>query len=68
MVAVTISTAPRRSSLGGRSWRGSDLSARPEIANAGSPSGRLIQKMSDPCKCSANTPPGTGPAIEARGG
>ena len=30
-----------------------------------SPSGTLIQKIIDQCRCSANTPPITGPAIPA---
>ena len=33
------------------------------MAKAKSPSGRLIQKISDQCRCSAKKPPSTGPAM-----
>lgn len=65
IVAAIIRAAPSRSSLWRRSWRGSSFSARLEITKAARPSGTLIQKMKLQCRCSANTPPSTGPAIDA---
>ena len=35
------------------------------IASEAIPSGTLIQKIIDQCRCSANTPPRTGPPIPA---
>ena len=60
-VAATRSAAPRTSISWGRSKRGSFLRVRFEMASAASPSGRLIQKITDQCRCSAKNPPSTGP-------
>ena len=59
---ATISPAPARSSRCRRSWRGRRRSALPVMYRARPPIGRLIQKMTDQCRCSAKTPPRTGPA------
>jgi hypothetical protein len=33
------------------------------MASASAPSGKLIQKISDQCRCSAKNPPTTGPTM-----
>ena len=64
-VASTIRTAPRTSRDCGRSWRGRRRRTLFVIRKAAAPSGRLIQKIIDQCRCSAKKPPSTGPAMLA---
>src|ERR1700761_7192247 len=60
------STPPAQSTLRLR-WNTGILPILGSIsANAPRPSGTLIQNTIDQCRCSANTPPSTGPPIPAR--
>ena len=57
------STPPSQSTLRWR-WKTGILPIfGSSSASAAMPSGRLIQKIIDQCRCSANTPPSTGPKM-----
>jgi hypothetical protein len=60
-LAITISATPEMSKRCGRSWRGRRRNSEVAMANAASPMGMLIQKMTDQCRCSAIKPPSRGP-------
>src|SRR5262249_62072409 len=61
IAAPTISSAPSRSSLCRRSWRGSRCSTLWVSKKASPQSGKLNQKIQDQCRCSAMKPPTIGP-------
>ena len=65
MAAAIISAAPVRSILWARSWTGTSFSCRLDNSAAAKASGTLSQKITDQCRCSAMTPPSTGPAAPA---
>lgn len=64
--AEAISSAPPIQSTLRRRWNTGILPILgSSSASAMTPSGTLIQKIIDQCRCSANTPPSTGPATPA---
>ena len=60
-----ISAAPRKSSLCGRSWRGSRRSRVSVSTIARMPSGMFIQKITDQCRYCEMAPPSAGPQAPA---
>ena len=64
--AEAISSTPPNQSILRLRWNtGILLIFGSSSANEASPSGTLIQKIMDQCRCSANTPPRMGPPIPA---
>ena len=59
--ATTMNTAPRTSSLCGRSCRGRRRSSTFISTSAAMPAGTLIQKIAVQWTCWARKPPNTGP-------